>query len=166
MRTGTLRVKVVDIMIMGTGISAVTTFLLVLPPQLSLLLLYLFLFSVGESIWAARFFEYVATLSKPGQTGAYMGVANLPWFLAKLVTGMFSGSLLAHFVPKEGPTHPGTMWLIYPVIAVISPLGMLLARNWILSDQIRSRAADRGNPEQDSNVAEGAQFFSLLEVVD
>lgn len=144
----TLRVKVVDIMIVGTAISAFTTFLLVAPPELPLLILYLFLFSVGESIWAARFFEYVATLSKPGQTGAYMGVANLPWFLAKLVTGMFSGRLLAHYVPKEGPTHPGSLWLIYALVAVVSPVGMLLARHWILSPEpSRSPAADRGNSD-------------------
>lgn len=146
----TVRWRVIDVMIFGTAISALTTFMLVPEPNLTLLLAYVAIFSLGEAVWASRFLEYVSALAPPGKTGAYMGVANLPWFLAKFTTGFYSGIMLAHYVPKEGPRDPGTMWLIYAVFTLISPLGLLLARRWILSVESRSSAAAGGKPDGDS----------------
>ncbi len=143
----TLRWRVIDVMIVGTAISAITTFLLVPPPNLYLLLLYVVVFSLGEAVWASRFLEYVSALAPPGKTGAYMGVANLPWFLAKFTTGFYSGMMLARYVPKEGPRDPGQMWLIYALFTLISPLGLILARRWILSVEGRSQAAESGKPD-------------------
>ena len=128
----TRRMRVINVMILGTGISAVTTFVLVPATDARLLLTYMVIFSLGEAIWASRFLEYVAKLAPPGQTGAYMGVANLPWFLAKFTTGMYSGIMLAKFVPEQGTQSPGTLWLVYACFAMISPLGLLLGRSWIL----------------------------------
>lgn len=145
----TVRMKVIDIMILGTAISAGVTFVLVPAPNLYLLLFYLTVFSIGEAIWAARFFEYVSSLARPGETGAYMGVANLPWFVAKLVTGTFSGTLLARYIPEHGAQQPGELWLLYGVIAVISPIGLIVARRWILSVEGRSPAAPSGNTDGD-----------------
>lgn len=125
------RWRVMSVMILGTGVSALITFLLVLPPSPATLLTYMVIFSLGEAVWATRFLEYVAALAPPGKTGSYMGVANLPWFLAKFTTGMYSGLLLSRFVPESGPQHPGMMWLIYAIFASLSPLGLLLARGWI-----------------------------------
>jgi hypothetical protein len=60
-----------------------------------------------------------------------MGIATLPWFLAKATTGWYSGAVLDHFVPPSGPQDPGTMWMIYGLIAVVSPVCLLLARRWV-----------------------------------
>jgi len=134
------RMKVIDVMILGTGISALITYVLVPAADARLLLLYMVVFSLGEAIWASRFLEYVATLAPPGQTGAYMGVANLPWFLAKFTTGMYSGLMLQKFVPEGGAHNPGMLWLIYACFAMISPLGLMLGRNWILRAEQRQSA--------------------------
>jgi len=146
----TVRWRVIDVMIFGTAISAVTTFMLVPEPNLTLLLSYVAVFSLGEAVWASRFLEYVSALAPPGKTGAYMGVANLPWFLAKFTTGIYSGLMLAKYVPESGPRDPGTMWLIYALFTLISPIGLLLARRWILSVEGRSSAAASGKPDGDS----------------
>jgi len=128
----TRRMRVINVMILGTGISAAITFVLVPAADPRLLLTYMVIFSIGEAIWASRFLEYVATLAPPGQTGAYMGVANLPWFLAKFTTGMYSGLMLSRFVPEQGVQNPGSLWLVYACFAMLSPIGLLMMRSWIL----------------------------------
>lgn len=131
----TRRVKIIDMMIAGTTLSALTTFILVLPPKLENLILYIIIFSLGEAAWSSRFLEYVADLAPAGKVGAYMGFAGLPWFLAKFTTGFYSGHMLMRYVPETGPQDPQTMWLIYAFIALLSPIGLMLGRKWILQGE-------------------------------
>ena len=125
------RVPVLKMMIVGTAVSAAATFLLVLPPRPDLLISYVILFSLGEALWASRFLEYIAQMAPPGQVGSYMGVANLPWFVAKFTTGFYSGWMIANFLPEQGTRHPETLWLVYACIACLSPLGLMLAYRWL-----------------------------------
>lgn len=126
--------NIVMMMIIGTTISALSTWLLVPEPNIYLLLTYVALFSLGEAAWSSRFLEYVAELAPAGRVGAYMGIATLPWFLAKSTTGWYSGAMLAEFVPTEGAQSPGTMWTIYALIALISPIGLMLGKRWVERD--------------------------------
>ena len=127
----TRKAKVVDMMLVGTSISALTTFILVPGPDINALIIYVILFSLGEAVWSSRFLEYVADLAPAGKVGAYMGLAGIPWFLAKFTTGLYSGRMLEHFIPKGGPHDSSTLWLIYAIIVCVSPLGLLLVRRWI-----------------------------------
>jgi dipeptide/tripeptide permease len=128
----TRKVNIITMMILGTLVSAVTTFILVPGPNLTTLILYVVIFSIGEAMWSSRFLEYVADLAPAGQVGAYMGLAGIPWFLAKATTGWYSGLMIDRFIPKQGPQDSGTLWLIYGCIAMISPVGLFLARKWVL----------------------------------
>lgn len=127
----TRRVNIITMMILGTSVSALTTFLLVPGPNLTTLIAYVLLFSLGEAMWSSRFLEYIADLAPAGQVGAYMGLAGIPWFLAKATTGLYSGPMIARFMPEHGPQDSGTLWLIYGAIAVISPIGLLIGRRWV-----------------------------------
>jgi len=128
----TRKVHVLTMMTIGTAVSALSTFLLVPGPDLAALLTYVIIFSLGEALWSSRFLEYVASLAPPARVGMYMGVANLPWFLAKFTTGLYSGAMLAQYCPKDGPQDTSTLWLVYALIACTSPVGLLLARRWLL----------------------------------
>ncbi len=128
----TKRTHVLTMMIAGTSLSALSTFLLVPGPNLSALLWYVILFSAGEALWSSRFLEYVASTAPPGRVGIYMGVANIPWFLAKFTTGFYSGALLERYCPELGAKDTTTLWLIYAAIALISPLGLIASRGWLL----------------------------------
>lgn len=123
--------NVVTMMIVGTAISATTTFLLVPGPDVTRLVAYVVLFSFGEAVWSSRFLEYVANLAPAGQVGAYMGLAGIPWFLAKATTGFYSGLMIQRFIPEHGPQDSGTLWLVYAGFAMISPVGLFLARRWV-----------------------------------
>ncbi len=127
----TRNVNIITMMIIGTTVSALTTFILVPGPHLATMITYVIVFSFGEAIWSSRFLEYVANLAPAGKVGAYMGLAGIPWFLAKATTGLYAGSMIAHFMPLEGPKDSGTMWLIYAFIALISPIGLIIGRKWV-----------------------------------
>jgi dipeptide/tripeptide permease len=127
----TRKAKIINMMIIGTSVTATIGFLLTPGPRLWALLTYMVVFSFGEAIWSSRFLEYVAQLAPPGKVGAYMGLGNLPWFLAKFTTGFYSGYMLEHFVPRNGVQNSGTLWLIYASIACTSPIGLILAKRWL-----------------------------------
>ena len=94
------------------------------------------MFSIGEALWSARFMEYASELAPPGRLAQYMGLAMIPWLLAKGTTGLYSGVLLAKYCPAGVPVsqlHTGTLWFIYGTIAMTTPIGLLLARKWVLS---------------------------------
>jgi MFS family permease len=131
----TRRFHVYTMMIVGSLVSAAPTFLLCFGPDLKRLLVYFVVFSIGEALWSARFLEYASELAPAGRVAQYMGLAQVPWLLAKGTTGLYSGWLLAHYCPAHTPRaelHTGTLWLIYACIAMTSPLGLWLARGWVL----------------------------------
>ena len=92
--------------------------------------------------------QYAAELAPPGRVAQYMGLANIPWLLAKGTTGLYSGLLLSKFCPDNVPRdqlHTGTMWFIYGCIAVASPIGLLLARKWVMAG-LHQRTAPAPQP--------------------
>jgi len=126
--------KVYTMMIAGTAVMAVPTFLLALGPSFWTLLGFLVLMTVGEAMWQPRFLQYAAEIAPEGRTGAYMGVAQFPWFLTKVVTSLYSGWFLSRYCPAEGPIHTQPMWLIYGSIAICSAVLLILARGWLGKD--------------------------------
>ena len=87
--------------------------------------------TLGEAIWQPRFLQYATEIAPEGRTGAYLGVARLPWFLTKMITGLYSGWFLQRYCPAEGELHTETMWLIYGLIALSSPVLLILATPWM-----------------------------------
>ncbi|MCX6639360.1 MAG: MFS transporter [bacterium] len=127
----TRKANVLTMMIIGTTISAAITFILVPGPNLTRLLIYTIVFSFGEAAWSSRFYEYVAQIAPPGKVGSYMGMAGIPWFLAKFTTGLYSGVMIEKFIPQGGPHDTGTLWLIYAIAACSTPIGFVLAKKWL-----------------------------------
>jgi MFS family permease len=140
----TKRFHVYTMMIVGTAVSALPTFLLCLGPSLPTLLAYLVLFSIGEALWSARFYEYASELAPAGRVAQYTGLALVPWLVAKGTTGLYSGRLLAKYVPEHGPENSATLWLIYGVVATMTPIGLLLARGWVMRGARSATSAPAG----------------------
>jgi MFS family permease len=131
----TARANVYKMMILGTTVMALPTFLLVPGPNVYLFLLYVLLMTIGEAMWQPRFLQWIAEVAPKGMTGLYMGVGQFPWFLTKVVTGFYSGWFLMKYCPINTPPsqmNTETMWLIYGFIAIISPIGLILAKNWMI----------------------------------
>ena len=127
----TRHVSVYRMMIIGSLVSALPTFFFLLGPNFWFLMAYLVLFSIGEALWQPRFLQYAAELAPEGQTGAYIAFANMPWFMIKFIAGWYTGSMMDIYCPAEGAQNTETMWLIYGLIAMISPVALVLARKWV-----------------------------------
>ncbi len=122
-------------MILGTFVMASPTFLLAIGPNIYTLFGYLVIMTIGEAMWQPRFLQWVAEIAPKGMTGIYMGIGQFPWFLTKVVTSLYSGWFLMHYCPADVPAtamNTETMWLIYGFIALVSPVGLLLAKGWML----------------------------------
>jgi len=127
----TARVSMLSLMLVGTLVTALPTFLLCLGEHWETLLLYMIIFSIGEALWQPRFYQFAADLAPPGKMGAYMAAANIPWLIAKFTTGLYAGWMLDKFCPETGERRTDILWGIYGLIALISPIGLWLARNWL-----------------------------------
>ncbi len=122
-------------MIIGTFVMAFPTFILAMGPTLINLMLYLVIMTIGEAMWQPRFLQWVAEIAPKNMTGIYMGIGQFPWFLTKILTSLYSGWFLINYCPDKTPIsklNTEMMWLIYGFIAIISPIGLLLARKWMM----------------------------------
>lgn len=127
----TAKANVYKMMIYGTIVMAVPTFLLALGPNVPLFLTYVLLMSIGEAMWQPRFLQWIAEIAPEGKVGIYMGIGQFPWFLTKMITGFYSGYFVAKYLPKTGLPHSGQMWFIYGCIAIVTPIALILAKGWM-----------------------------------
>lgn len=102
-----------------------------LHPYYVMIALFVIVFSVGEAFYSPRLYEYAAAVAPKGQEASYMSISYLPFFVAKLCVGMFSGVLLQNFCPEVGPRNSAMLWLIIALTTTIAPVGLLVLRRWI-----------------------------------
>jgi len=134
----TMKKKVYNMMIIGTFVMAAPAFLLALGTNIYTLLGYLFIMTIGEAMWQPRFLQYAAEIAPEGRTGAYMGVAQFPWFLTKVIVPLYSGLMLQRFVPSIGVRNPESMWLVFALVAMISPILLVVFKGWVGDLKIKS----------------------------
>jgi len=151
------RYATVRLIILGMAISAFSLVFLVLPLEWVLRLpgihnvtqAYLFIivaqivvFAFGELIFMPRFTEYIASASPPDKVSSYMALAAMPMFIAKPINGFVSGILISKYCydgirPKIDTGNitfgnsPEFMWLIYLILAALSPLAVIALRNFL-----------------------------------
>jgi MFS family permease len=132
----TVRTKVYPMMILGTAIMGAPTFFLALGPTVPGLLAFIVGMTIGEAIWQPRFLQYAAEIAPAGRTGAYMGVAQFPWFLTKMLVPLYSGAALARWCPDpaKGAINTAPMWLIFGGVAMLSSILLTLAKGWLGKD--------------------------------
>ena len=102
---------------------------------------YIVFFSIGEALWQPRFLQLAAELAPEGRTGAYIAYANIPWFLVKALAGLWTGPMMVAFCPAKGPTQTGLMWLVYAVVAMTSPVALIVASPWVNRQQAVAEAS-------------------------
>ncbi len=130
----TIKKDTYNMMIIGTLVMAAPTFILALGPNLYTLMGYLIVMTVGEAMWQPRFLQWVAEIAPKNMTGIYMGIGQFPWFLTKVITSLYSGWFLMKYCSADMPKseqNTETMWLIYGIIAISSPVALLLAKKWM-----------------------------------
>ncbi|MFM7107327.1 MAG: MFS transporter [Planctomycetaceae bacterium] len=127
----TRRLPIFPVLLLGAAISAVSPFLLCFGSSLSWQVAMIVVLTIGEALWSPRLYEYNVAIAPAGQEATYVGLAKLPFFLAKLVVTPMSGWLLASYCPADGARDPAMLWAIVGVTTVAGPLGMWLLQGWI-----------------------------------
>src|ERR1035437_3795784 len=100
-------------------------------PYYIMIALFVVLLSVGEAFYSPRVYEYAAAIAPKGQESSYAALSYVPFLLAKLLIGTFSGFLLARYCPEHGVRHSETMWLFVALTATVAPAGLILLRRYI-----------------------------------
>lgn len=126
----TAKSNVYKMMIIGTTVMAAPTFLLAIDQNPYTFLTFVLIMSIGESMWQPRFLQHVAEIAPKERVGAYIGIAQLPWFLTKFIVGWYVGFFMENYIPETGTQYPEMMWLIFAAIAMVSPVGLFVARKW------------------------------------
>ena len=131
----TYRAKVYNMMIAGTFVMGASAFILAIGAYPATLAAYILVMTIGEAMWSARFLQYATEIAPPDRAGQYQGVAQLPWFLTKfLVPLLYSGKMMEAYCPAEGLMRTETMWFIFGLIALSTPVLLILAKGWIGKD--------------------------------
>ncbi|HCF60347.1 MAG TPA: hypothetical protein DFS52_20400 [Myxococcales bacterium] len=137
----TQRRKVYNMMIVGTFVMAAPAFFLALGTNVYTLFAYLVFMTIGEAMWQPRFLQYAAEIAPEGRTGEYMGVAQFPWFLTKMLVPLYSGLFLTRYCADKdtiakgiGAMEPERMWLYFGIIAMGSTVMLIAARRWVGKD--------------------------------
>jgi len=100
-------------------------------PYYVMITLYVILLSVGEAFYSPRVYEYASAIAPKGQEASYASLSYLPFLLAKLLIGMFSGALLTRYCPPTGERHSETLWLFVALTATVAPIGLVALRSMI-----------------------------------
>lgn len=115
----------------GAVIGGASPFVLCLGPSAVAIVAMVCVMSVGEALWAPRFYEYAASIAPRGREATYASLSSLPMFLAKMVAGPTSGYLLTRYCPEVGPRNSATMWLVIGAMTVTGPLALVALRGYI-----------------------------------
>jgi proton-dependent oligopeptide transporter, POT family len=86
------------------------------------------IFAAAEMTFSPRFYDYIASFAPEGKAGMYMGLAFVPAAIGAWVCGQVSGSMIARYLPEEGPKAPLTVWSVYAAIGLGCALLMLVYR--------------------------------------
>ncbi len=125
----------------GAFLSAISVFAMAFSTTITASVVFIVLLSIGEALWSPRLYEYTATIAPPGRESSYMGLSEVPLFLAKPVVGFMSGALLTRYCPAEGPRDSEPMWLVIGLMTIAAPILMVLLRNVLVAKPSTEAAA-------------------------
>jgi dipeptide/tripeptide permease len=130
----------------GALISALSVFFLAFSTTVEASVAFIVTLSIGEALWSPRLYEYTATIAPPGREASYMGLSEIPLFLAKPVVGWMSGWLLATYCPAEGARDSQHLWLVVALTTIAAPLVMVFLRGTLEVKEGAVRAVSPPGP--------------------
>ena len=127
----TRKMKPYPVIVFGSVISSLSVFAMAFSTTIGASVVFIVILSLGEILWSPRLYEYTATIAPRGRESSYMGLSEVPMFLAKPVAGVLSGLMLTRYMPETGARDPQIMWLIIGAVTLAAPVAMLFTRRWL-----------------------------------
>ena len=128
--------------VVGSFISCLSVFAMAASTTVTASVVFIVLLSLGEALWSPRLYEYTARIAPPGREASYMGLSQIPMFVAKPIVGWLSGSMLATFSPESGPRNSQMMWAIIGAMTLAGPVLILGLRRIIEPPEAARRTTD------------------------
>ena len=129
------KLKPIRAMTVGFALASVSWFLMGAFPTITMTVVAISLFAIGEGLQAPRYYEYVADLAPQEQVGTYMGFAFLPVAIGTFVAGALGGKLVAHYLQGAGAASPQHMWYVVGAIGVVATALMLFYDRFLAPHQ-------------------------------
>jgi proton-dependent oligopeptide transporter, POT family len=126
------RFKPITAMTMGFVIASLSWFILGSFISVTMTVVAIAFYALGEAIQSPRFYEYVSKLAPPGQVGTFMGFAFLPVAIGSFTAGVVSDYLRLTYMT----TNPSMMWYIVGGIGIVSTVLMILYNMFLAPKQI------------------------------
>ena len=125
------------------------------------------LFSIGESIYSPRTYDYAMRVSPAAQEGLYSSLMSSPIFISKMIAGPFGGLLLDSYCSgiAEGTSNslvarmlqagsaacrrPGMVWIWIGIVSISAPIIMLVFQRYLRSKDRTGEPSVLAEPEQE-----------------
>lgn len=124
------------VIVVGAVLSAGAPFFMMIT-QYWAVFCFIIAISISEPVWSPIYKKYTLEFTQSGEEGIFFGLATIPLFGSKLITGFLSGELLRRFCPAPGPLDApdgcgkGYMiWMIVGCITFSSPILLLVTQRW------------------------------------
>jgi hypothetical protein len=92
--------------IIGSLIGGMAPLFMAFGPYIWNIIAYVLATSVGEIIWAPISYAYLVSMTGDGDEGAWMALAGMPVFMAKILTGSLTGGLMSKYCPDPHTLCP------------------------------------------------------------
>ncbi len=96
-----------------------------------LIILGIFIFSIGEQTQAPRFYEFIADMAPKGQTALFQGYAFLPIAIAWGFGGAFGGWIYEIFANQMG--EPKYIFLVMTGVGLLATVLMIIYNKFIIA---------------------------------
>ncbi len=135
----TRRWRTISAMFIGTTIATLAWILPALSPAALVVGLGIVVWSLGEMICSARFFEYCGTIAPKDQVAVYLGYSFFAIFIGNLYSGPWAGWLYERYIrvphaaggePNALPFFAGVM-----VMGAMSAVGLALYGRFVASPE-------------------------------
>jgi len=112
-------------------------------PYYVMITLFIIILSFGEALYSPRVYEYSAAIAPKGREASYGALSYIPSLASKLLVAIVGGALLAKFCPQVGERHSSMLWLFVALAATVAPIGLVALQRFIRVQEAGRDDADR-----------------------
>lgn len=158
----TKRFSPMNKMIFGSLAAALSMLILCANASYTTYITAIVLFTLfGEMLFSPTANDFSTKFFVKGHEGIYSSLTGLYLVVPNFLGDVFSGWLLSTYCPREGERHCWMMWLIAGLSALITPLGLLLARKYLLKRLARKHGTDDIELTTGSAATDISEFTSV-----
>jgi len=136
----TKRWRIITALTVGSAVGTASWVLPALSSSAWVILLGIFIWSLGEMTCAARFFEYCGSVAPPDRVALYLGYSFLAFFLGNAYSGAWGGwlyqTLITDCLGQGLAPRPALMFAGFAALGVLATAGFVLYDRFIARGRV------------------------------